>query len=456
MTLMLLALAAATPAYAAPNFVVIMTDDQDDTGSIDTMPAVQRLAQEGITFTNSFVNFSLCAPSRASFLSGQAAHNHGILQNEDAYSTFAPREANALGVWLQQAGYATALIGKVINHYGDVDPTHVMPGWSQWHVIGDAGYFNYSINDNGVLHDHGDAAEDYQTDVLAQKAVDFIKHRAARPFFLLITPNAPHGRSKPGTAVPAPRDDGRFANLRFDKRPNFNETNVSDKPGVIRNLPLLNVAGVVDKFRKRRETLLAVDDLVSGVIQALRDMNVLKNTIVVFTSDNGFSLGSHRVYGKEIVYEESIRVPLIVRWPGLPGGQTRDQMVTNLDLVATVIDAAGATAGNPLDGRSLKPLIADGNTPWRSALGIEGTIPNDIDAYAGVRTKDFVYAEHHYATYGDEREFYDLVEDPYQKKNKIGVSKYKPVIEFLKNCLATLKSCVGSSCWITSQPPVPK
>ena len=172
MTLMLLALACATPAYAAPNFVVIMTDDQDDTGSIDTMPGVQKLAQEGITFTNSFVNFSLCAPSRATFLSGQAAHNHGILQNEDAYSTFAPREANALGVWLQQAGYATALIGKVINHYGDVDPTHVMPGWSQWHVIGDAGYFNYSINDNGILRVHGNAAEDYQTDVLAQKAVD--------------------------------------------------------------------------------------------------------------------------------------------------------------------------------------------------------------------------------------------------------------------------------------------
>jgi arylsulfatase A-like enzyme len=179
-----------TGALAQPNIVVIMTDDQDDMGSIETMPNVKALIRDqGITFANSFAVFPLCGPARASFLTGQYPHNHGITENPGAYQIFAPREGNSLGPWIQAAGYSTAFIGKTINDFVLSDPSHVMPGWNDFETTGggDYGYFNYSLRENGAVVKYGDAPEDYITDVLAAKAVKFISAQTG-PFFLLFTP----------------------------------------------------------------------------------------------------------------------------------------------------------------------------------------------------------------------------------------------------------------------------
>jgi N-acetylglucosamine-6-sulfatase len=185
--LIVMMLAGDSIVMARPNVVVIMTDDQDDSGSIATMPSVQELAKNGVTFRNSFVDFSLCSPSRATFMTGQTAHNHEILGNNfpwGGYKQFALRENNSLGVWLQNAGYVTGLIGKFMNNYGKdgTDLKHVVPGWDDWQGVIDPGdesigYFNFRVNENGELHRYGNAPRDYITDVLARKATQFIHAR---------------------------------------------------------------------------------------------------------------------------------------------------------------------------------------------------------------------------------------------------------------------------------------
>ena len=467
--LIVMMLAGDSIVMARPNVVVIMTDDQDDSGSITTMPSVQELAKNGVTFRNSFVDFPLCTPSRATFMTGQTAHNNEILGNNfplGGYKKFALRENNSLGVWLQNAGYVTGLIGKFMNNYGKdgTDLKHVVPGWDDWHGILDGGdsipYFNFTINENGELHRYGNAPRDYITDVLARKATQFIHASAhgTKPFFLLVTPIAPHETNStlPGP-IPAPRDDGTLHSLPFPNEPNFNEADVSDKPGWIRALPLLDKKGIarnIEEFRRRRESLLAVDDLVRDVVSALDNEGVLNNTIVIFTSDNGWSQGAHRWTGKLVPYEESIRVPLVVRWPGMPQDQVRDQLVTNVDVVATIIEQTQATPGNKLDGRSLTSIIRGADVPWRTAFFVQGiSINQDLDLrFLAVRTKEYFYSAGSSTKYGNKAEFYDLAVDPYEDENRAGNAN-KRVIAFLRAVLKQLSTCIGENCWVTAKPP---
>ena len=240
---------------AAPNIVIIMTDDQDDMGSMSVMPKTRTLiGNEGLTFTNSFVDFSLCCPSRASFLTGQAGHNNGIEDNappDGGYHKFQPNEGNTLPVWLQQAGYFTVHMGKYLNGYGNTasNNTHVPPGWDLWHGMPDwygaYAYNNYLINKNGVLQAYGNAVTDYKTDVQAQNAADFIASQqgSAQPFFLWLTPLAPHTGPADANgdlfAYPAPRHNGLLDTETLPTSPNLNEADTSDKPGFIKNvLPL--------------------------------------------------------------------------------------------------------------------------------------------------------------------------------------------------------------------------
>jgi arylsulfatase A-like enzyme len=455
-------------AATRPSIVVIMTDDQDDTGSMSVMAKTkQLLAEQGVTFVNSFVEFPLCCVSRASFLTGQSAHNHGVMGNwpseDGGYAKFLPTEDNTIPVWLENSGYATALIGKYLNGYGDeetVPATHVPPGWSEWQglpqALGTYSYFSFGINRNGVLEQFG--PDDYQTDVLAQRAAEFIRSvPTEKPLFLWLTPIAPHfggdGDDARGGPFPAPRHEGTFSTLAIPQPPNFNEEDMSDKPGFMRQLPLMSesvLTSLAHSFRNRRETLLAVDDMVETVLRALQDSGRLENTIVIYTSDNGFSQGEHRrPQGKRLVYEETIRVPLIIRGPGIPKGVVRTQLVNNADLPATVVDAAGITAGRALDGRSLLPLMNDEATSWRSALLVQGTdspVPGGDwqSRYAAVRTTDYVFADH-VAT--QEEEFYDLRSDPYQLRSASNDPSYAAVTIALRNALGGLRSCAGSSCW---------
>ena len=247
----LLSLCLATGAMAAPNIVVILTDDQEDTGSMAYLPNVQALAAQGVTFKNSFVNFSLCSPSRSSFFTGEAAHNDGIKSNKPSkgggWETFKQEEANDLPVWLKTAGYRTALIGKYENGYGagkpprlasaaywanalngwfgigTPDKQHWVPqGWDVWYAFTKVRYYDYMINDNGKLLDFGHAATDYSTDVLKDRAVRFIKDQAgsAAPFFMLIATKAPHGQGEEGQkepAIPSPVYANAFADTKLPK-----------------------------------------------------------------------------------------------------------------------------------------------------------------------------------------------------------------------------------------------
>lgn len=460
-----------------PNIVVIMTDDQDDMGSMASMPKTLNLiGNEGLTFTNSFVDFPLCCPSRASFLTGQAAHNTGVLSNtlveNGGYATFQPTEGNSLPVWLQQAGYHTAHMGKYLNGFDHSNS--IPPGWTDWYGIADGqgsySYYSYSINRNGVLQSYGSSASDYKTDVQAQDAEAFIASQQAsgQPFFLWLNPLAPHRSMDPADptslTVPAPRHVGIYNSLPLPSRPNFNEADVSDKPAVVQLFPLLDSAGiasVTNNYRRRRESLLSVDDLVERVVNALDAAGELSNTYIVFTSDNGEFEGQHRRPGsKMLVYEESIRVPLLIRGPGVPAGQTRAQLVNDLDLVATIEELSGITPGRSPDGRSLVPLFQDASTPWRTSLLVQGMDKVNGNAhlygrYQAVRTNRYVYAEHNGTDFGFEREFYDLVADPYQLVSKPSDPAYSSIVTDLEGRLGALRTCVGATCWMTTPEPPP-
>lgn len=455
-----------------------------DSASLATMPKTRALiSDKGVNFVESYVNFSLCCPSRSSFLTGLAAHNHGVLANVSkdpgGYSAFVGNglEKKNIGLWFQHAGYATGLVGKVLNGYGDGQDghsaTHVMPGWTVWNALPDRfgtfRYFDYGINDNGSIITYGHKEKDYKTDVLARRAIAFIARQAGagRPFFLLLTPIAPHNTDFPEDylgPVPAPRHVGKFSDLPLPQPPNFNERVVTDKPGWVQALPRLDGSAVEDLttiFQRRREALLAVDDLVESVVSALRSAGVLNNTYVVFTSDNGYSMGEHRwPANKKVVYEESVHVPLMMRGPGIPQSERRFQLVNNLDLVATLVDWSGVIPRTVLDGRSLRPIIGDPNAHWRTAMLIEGTdgdlrhtVP-PFGRFVAVRTRNdgadpqsFVYAEHESSVYGAERELYELGPDPYELHNVAGTSRYQATVSVLHGILAKLADCTGQNCW---------
>lgn len=425
---------ALNAAHAKPNVVIIMTDDQDDLTNLDRMIYMQQLAADGVRFTNSFAPFPLCGPSRGSFLTGQFPHNTGIDNNIDAYANLAPQENSTLGAWLQAAGYRTALIGKFINGYHG---SHVPPGWTDWRGFVKGNYYGASINENGVIVRYG--TEDYVTTLLDNMATDFIKN-AGEPFFLLVTPKAPHT-----PATPADRDKGDLADMPFPDRRNFNEADVSDKPQTIQALRVVEPPSMQKWFERREESLLSVDRMLRDIRATLVSSGKDENTILVFTSDNGYSLGWHRIYGKGKVYEETARVPLIVRWPGVPGGQTRGQLVNNIDLTATILDIAGANADRPIDGRSLRPLMYHPRAPWRNYLLIEGVLSEDpIISTESVRSPDLFYAEHD----SGESELYTLQGDPYELTNKTDWGTQADSKAHMRDKLNVLTSCAGDSCWL--------
>jgi N-acetylglucosamine-6-sulfatase len=455
--------AADAPAAAAPNVVLIETDDQ--TGAdMAAMPQTRALiGSRGVTFANSFVSLPSCCPSRATLLTGRYAHNHGVLGVLPPFGGYYRLDGSeTLPVWLQRAGYATGVVGKYLNGYGSRDPLEVPPGWTEFQgLLGRDTYrfYGYTFSANGRLTAFGSTPADFQTDVITQKSVDFVRRRApARaPFFLWTTYVAPHtGRPHaPGdtaegpTAVPAPRHRVAFAGVSPPQPPSFDEADVSDKPYVIRRRPRLGARGtarLAEAWRRRRASLLSVDEGVASIVGALRDAGELDSTLLVFTSDNGFMAGEHRVPGgKLLLYEPSIRVPLLMRGPGIPAGVTRRQLVWNGDLAPTILAAAGARASFPLDGRSLLPFGRDGALRDDRALLLEGPPKprsNGLPRYTGVRTRRAKYVQH----LGGARELYDLAADPYELDNLAGTAAARPLEARLREELERLRGCAGASC----------
>jgi N-acetylglucosamine-6-sulfatase len=461
---MLGTLAGAAPALAQqpPNVVVLMTDDQT-VASLRYMTHVNNLlVAEGTLFENSVASFPLCCPSRSTHLTGQYAHNHQVLHNAGEFGGFRKLDhANTLPVWLQEAGYRTMHVGRYLNGY---EYSHgIPPGWTEWHAAPHTYAFNYTrwrVNENGSLVSHPDAAHpgEYETDFFARRASELIEQAAPgdRPFYLQLWFVAPH-RGGPrdaddpttvGTPSPAPRHRDAFAATPFPRTPNFDEASMRDKPQVVADRARLDpatIAGIEENWRQEMESLLAVDEAVARVVDTLGRTGELANTLIVFTSDNGFMHGEHRAKAEKVLlYEESVRVPLVMRGPGIPRGFRDPRPVANIDVAPTIVEATGATARRKPDGRSLFPQVADRTAWWgRDILLENGNGANGVPSYRAIRTNRFVYAEH--LTTG-EYELYDLSFDPYQLESLDGAPAYESVQSDLANRLRLLRRCAGRGC----------
>ena len=457
-----------------PNVILILTDDLD-ARLLQEHPAdypnLRKLADGGTIFENAFVTDPLCCPSRATILRGQYAHNHRIVGNwrpQGGAEKFRDlgHEDSTVATWLQEEGYRTVLVGKYMNdYYGDRVPV----GWDDWYAIA-GGHLSTRLNENGRIH-HYDPERAHLDDVLAEKATAYIRHSPEdeAPFFMWVGTQAPHA-----PATPAARHEGAFPDARLPRPPSFNEEAVSDKPDWVRDNPPLDlgeIAPMQDLYRKRLQSMLAVDDMVGRLVDALDERGQLDNTYVFFTSDNGWHAGEHRLSaGKWTAYEEDTRVPLVVRGPGVPEGETLEHLVLNNDLAPTFADLAGAKIPSFVDGRSLAPLL-DRDPPdeenWRSAFLVEAAselvppaavpplsgdrLPEDWwrapredwgrPGLEALRSGDHLYVE--YDT--GERELYDLKKDPYQLENIYDVAPDKLARRFEAE-LAVLRRCQAEGC----------
>jgi arylsulfatase A-like enzyme len=485
-----------------PNIVVLMTDDQDS-ASMKVMRQTRRLiGKAGVTFENSFATLPLCCPSRSTFLTGQYAHNHGVVWNwepEGGYNKL--DHSNTLPLWLQRAGYHTAQIGKYVNEYGQkTDPHLVPPGWNEWRAMiypTSYRYYDFAMNVNGALRSYGEPSRDYpfgngphNTDVLTTMAARFIKRRARsrKPFFLWMNPNAPHTtfsryegspRYEGAPAVPLPRHAGVFADSPLPRPPNFNEQDVSDKPQLpfTTTFPPLTQAKIDEltaQHRGRWGSLLGIDEAVARMVRTLRRTRQLKNTLFIYTSDNGWMLGQHRMAKyKYVPYEDSIRVPLLMRGPGVRRGGVVTDLTANVDLGSTILEAAGAEPGRPQDGISLLPLArtaprASEPDPVRPSRHVMiQTFPQPrgeagaLAFYAGIRTERYKYLEWTYGTFDPGTfvdgvtgayELYDLERDPYELDSRHADPAYAAVREALALELKRFKGCRGTACYVTADP----
>ena len=496
------ALTPASPTAAAtrrPNIVLILTDDMA-MGDLPYVPTVRRLiGDQGVTFDESFVNNPACCPSRVTMLTGRYAHNTGVFSNGGINGGFETAHAKGLerdtvATRLQHVGYRTGLFGKYLNGYPNgVDPEWVPPGWTRW-VSPAAGdpyeEYNYSLNVDGHLENHGIAPADYGTTVYTHAARRFMKRTAAsgKPFFVALTVYAPH---LPATA--APQDLHDFPGVRAPRTPSFNQRDVSKSPSFVRELPRFDqhTTNTIDElFRDRIRSLQAVDRAVGTIIDTVSKAGQLDNTYFVFTSDNGFHLGQHRLpAGKYTAYDTDIHVPLMVRGPGVPAGDHVHALTGNIDLAPTFAAIAGAKAPSARDGRSLLGLAQDPDSAssWsRNAFLVEhrrdvGKVkrsgdlplePSDPEAdakiaamaapsevthrsadskvlrrshgvpdYDAVRTTRWLYVE-----YADgQKELYDLRADPDEQENLAGAG-HVSVEATLHRRLVALQQCAGASC----------
>jgi arylsulfatase A-like enzyme len=453
---------SAGPAAAQPNVVVLMTDDQTQASMRYMTRTNQLLGDEGTTFHQSIATFPLCCPSRVTQLTGQYAHNHGVLHNSGPFGGYASFEhTNVLPAWLQAAGYRTMHVGRYLNGYQE--DSGVPSGWTDWHGAVGRHAFDYAswqMNENGELRNYPGERRprEYQTDFLARRAVDLIERAAPakRPFFLSLWLVAPH-RGEPldpddlpgvRSPSPAPRHQDAFAAATLPRPPSFDEASVYDKPQVVADRPRLTpevMASIEESWRQELESLLAVDEAVASVVGALERAGELDETLVLFTSDNGYMHGEHRrATGKVLPYEESVRVPLLMRGPGVPRGRHDRRLVANIDLAPTILDAAEVPPRRPQDGRSLLELLADPGLEWGRDILIEnGKGANTVPMYRGIRTPGYLYVEHR--TTG-EYELYDLRNDPYQLTSLDGRERVELVQRDLADRLRRLANCVGPGC----------
>jgi N-acetylglucosamine-6-sulfatase len=500
-----------------PNILVVMTDDMA-ASDVAFMPNVQRLlAKKGTTFDNAITSFPLCCPSRATFITGQYAHNNGVYGNFAPYGWYGMADRdNTLPVWLDDAGYRTALIGKWLNGYGAVDVHGEVPaGFDTWRGLLDVSaydYHNFVMNQDGDLRTWGDPEfarklvefasiqvdpapdslatiygrleelfgprpysywgaenqEDYSPDVTGKMTTKLVRKEGnkRKPFFIWWSPAAPHREDVATTLMGRPGMDPRpparyvddVAGLTLPQPPSFNEPDIADKPSPVENaaapLTQAQMEMLQLDYQGRAGSLMAVDDHVGNLVKTLRRTDQLRNTMIMFVSDNGWLQGEHRVTGdKFLPYEEALKVPLIIRGPGVKKGATVAGQVSNVDFAPTLLDFADAKAERTMDGLSLLPTLRKPRKRPDRVLGIEamaplfpgGMIPVNAwdQPYTGVRTDQYTYVVW---TQSGETELYDRAADPYQLDNVSGDSAYAAIEADLAAKLAALQNCVGKAC----------
>ncbi|MBA2450038.1 MAG: sulfatase [Chloroflexi bacterium] len=414
------------PAEESPNVVLIVADDMRP-DSLWVMSALGRLAETGVTFNRAYATTPLCCPSRASIMTGLYAHHHGVLGNDPPLGGVAAfDDRSTLATWLQGVGVRTGLVGRYLNGYASLD---VPPGWDSWFALWQVSeeygnYNDYRVTDNGTRRYFGAGPEAYSTRVLGQQALRFLQEDPSRPFMLMLTPRAPHS-----PATPDPLDSGQFKDLELPLPPAYNEEDVRDKPAWVRDYPRLGSTKLerIEVFRRRQlESLLSLDRTIGSIVEALQTDGRLERTWIIFTADNGLTLGEHRLdVGKACPYEECVRVPLIVVPPGGigvprndPSPRTDDHLVANIDLAPTITQIMGIEPGGPVDGRSLLPLIEGRDPPWRDALLLQQQREDEGKSFVALRTADRKYVR--YADDGEE--LYDLAADPYELNNDANAS----------------------------------
>jgi N-acetylglucosamine-6-sulfatase len=543
-----------------PSFVVVQTDDETMEELYDgvrmlngaeefAMPnTLQLLGEKGVTFSRYYTPYSLCAPSRVSLLTGRYAHNDNVRGNvppNGGWTGFQARQAytHNLATWLQGAGYRTIHIGKILNGYGDAPyspGTEEPPGWSSWHTIlnsdTDHYAYGYLLNNNGVVEgpygnsgswetrEYGEIDDAgcpyaplngkpcfYETDKFNQLAVEELAATPPeQPFYMQVDYTSPHGDfRKPAGPQPATRDIGRFAGapLPDNRAEGFNEGNVNDKPRFIREAPYLSATEIHTYrvyYQNCLAALLSVDEGVKGIIDELGGLGRLRNTYVIFTSDNGFFFGQHRlVGGKFLAYEPSTHLPLIIRGPGIKPNTQSGQLASTIDIAPTILELAEVAPDKSIDGVSLAPYAKDPTLRSRRPLLFEsfvqtddveagGQAPTEISTpervageraasgtargklltgtarkapaasanppahasvvappknYYGIRLGAYKYIE-----WPDgEKELYDINKDPYELNNIARNQNFTPIRNFMHQELERLEECNGRTCQEVSE-----
>ena len=438
-----------------PNILLILTDDQP-VGTFSVMPETKRLlAQEGVTFTNSFAAVPNCCPSRASLFTGRYAHNHGVLNNREGAAEEMDQRATVQR-HLQRQGYRTAIIGKYLNKWDlEQDP----PYFDEWAIYAGSEsnrshYFDGRWNVGGQLA----TIEEYSTDFIKDRALDFLQRADRRddgqPWFLQLSVIAPHAMTD---AYPYP--EARYLTAavpRWRKNPAVNEKNRSDKQRVVQ---VQDHSERAETNRRRQlQALMSVDDLVSEVMGGLEALDEDANTLAIYTSDNGLLWGEHRVSTKLFPYTRSIGVPLLVRWPNrLPAGKVDERLVSGVDIAPTMLEAARVPTDRlELDGR---PLLS-ASSPRERILIEFYTEGLRLTSWASIRTPSWQFIEYYGKTRGVSdlldgsrdriifREFYDLEKDPWQLRNLLGDRdpRNDPWVWGLTRLLAADRRCSGARC----------
>jgi arylsulfatase A-like enzyme len=418
-----------------PNIIFFMTDDQRWDGmscagnEILKTPNMDRIAQEGIRFENMFVTTSLCGPSRASFLTGKYVHNHGVRVNGGELSL----NQKTFPEWLKEAGYETAFIGKWHNKdQGKGRGFDYTFGFE-----GQGRYYDPIISENfGPPQEY----KGYVTDILADHAMKYLERERDKPFCLLLWFKAPHR-----SWLPAKRFENTYQDIKMPEPPTFNDT-YEGRPDAVKNADMkigdFDDVPDLDTFLKNYyRTLLGVDENVGRILDTLDKLGYTNNTAVMYSGDNGFFLGEHHFFDKRLMYEPSIRVPLLVRYPKMiRPGTTNQELVLNVDVAPTILDLAGVQVPSDANGRSMRPLLEGQSVPWRKDFlyeYYEYPAVHMVRKNRGVRTKRWKYI--HYFEEPEEFELYDIQNDPYEVNNLYANPAYTDVVAQLKARMIELR-----------------